>query len=178
MNPVILEPLAPMKVNVYDLQERLENLLHQLAAARAEHCWASSLESKTCAVQLQSKEFKDHVAALSEMMVAVDKVQELTEQICEIATRLDLAGATPHRKVSVSVETRVRYRHDQAVAWLIANHPELLTFSRREFERLALQERPGFVSFVEVPSAQIDNDLFEYLPAEIKDPLQAATIIP
>lgn len=176
MNILTIEPLAPMKVNVYELRERLEKLLGELAVARSEHSWASALESKTCTEMQQSDTFKAHVAALAEMIEKADLVQDLTEQICEIATRLDLSGENPHRKVSVSVETRLRYRHDEAVAWAIERHPELLTFNKIKLERAMLEERPEFVSFLEVPSAQIDNDLFEYLPAEIKDPLKDAVI--
>ncbi len=168
--------LEPMTVNTHELRDRIDAKLRELARARQELSWASAAELISSKTLSRCSEMVEHRMKLEEMWQQQDQVEALTREITLLAERLELAGAHPHRKVSLSRETRLGYTHADAVKWLIEHHPELLRFDQLTFERLAREERPDFVSFEERPAVQIDNDLFEYLPEEIKHPLKSAVI--
>ncbi len=172
-----LQPLERMTINTHELHDRIDSKLRELAQARQEYSWASTAEVTAMNVLSRCGEMIEHCTKLEQMWQLQDRIEMLTNEITLLAERLDLAGGDSHRKVSLSRERRPRYTNADALQWLIKNHPEYLSFNRQEFERLARAQQLDFVKFEDVPAVSIDNDLFEYLPEEIKDPLKSAVIV-
>lgn len=142
----------------------------------------STLARRVASLRVQVDVAKDmikqHETALADVpeyqaLAAAKEGRDATSRDLE-AAELDLRQAllqfyeqSGERKYGcgeVKIFTRVEYEEAAAIRFAIEHHHDsLLSLNKRNFEKVAKELRPEFVTLVDEPRAQIAGDLGQYL---------------